>query len=134
MLQHAPGQFVNAGGRRLWVESEGDGPAVLLLAGFGPAGSHAIFHPFFSGLAEDHRVIYADLYGRGRSDAPADLRDSTFASDVADVAALIPELGVGPVHVYGFSYGGLIGQALALEHPGLVRSLVLANSLHSPEM
>jgi len=36
--------------------------------------------------------------------------------------------------VYGFSYGGLLGQALALDHPGLLRSLIIANSLHSPEM
>jgi len=36
--------------------------------------------------------------------------------------------------VYCFSYGGLIGQALALEQPELIRSLTLANSLHSPGM
>lgn len=107
---------------------------MLLLAGFGPAGSHTIFHPFFTGLATDHQVIYVDLFGRGRSDAPGDPAEITFSGDVADVAGLIDALGRGPVHVYGFSYGGLIGQALALDHPELVRSLTLANSLHSPEM
>jgi pimeloyl-ACP methyl ester carboxylesterase len=30
--------------------------------------------------------------------------------------------------------GGLLGQALALERPELLRSLIIANSLHSPEM
>ncbi|KJK58354.1 hypothetical protein UK12_11050 [Saccharothrix sp. ST-888] len=106
----------------------------MLLSGLGPAGSHLVFHPFFSALAEDHQVIYVDLHGRGRSDHPDELTDLTFRDDVADVAALIEELGLGPVHVYGFSYGGLLGQALALDHGHLVRSLVLANSLHSPEM
>ena len=47
---------------------------------------------------------------------------------------MVTTLGVAPVHLYGFSYGGLIGQALALDHPELVWSLALANSLHSPEM
>lgn len=107
---------------------------MLLLAGFGPAGSHTIFHPFLTGLAADHQVIYVDLYGRGRSGAPGELTEITFSRDVADIAGLIAALGLGPVHLYGFSYGGLIGQALALDHPELVRSLVLANSLHSPEM
>jgi pimeloyl-ACP methyl ester carboxylesterase len=65
---------------------------------------------------------------------PGPVADITFAGDVADVAELIGELGLGLVHVYGFSYGGLIGQALALDHPELLRSLIIANSLHSPEM
>ena len=99
-----------------------------------PGRTHVIFHPFFTGLASTHRLIYVDLHGRGRSDQAADLTSITFADDVADVAELISELRLGPVHVYGFSYGGLLGQALALDHPDLVQSLVIANSLHSSEM
>ncbi|HTZ27059.1 MAG TPA: alpha/beta hydrolase [Streptosporangiaceae bacterium] len=133
-ISHAPGRHHEIRGHRLWVETEGDGEPLLLLAGLGPAGSHVVFHPFFTGLASTHRVIYVDLHGRGRSDRPADLAEITFAGDVADVAELIGALGLGPVHVYGFSYGGLLGQALALDHPGLLRSLIVANSLHSPEM
>ncbi|GAB1544201.1 alpha/beta hydrolase [Scytonema sp. NUACC21] len=131
---HPPGQYYNVRGRRLWVEQEGIGEPVILLSGLGPAGSHVIFHPHFDTLATDYRIVYVDLYGRGRSDAPEDLNEITFESDVADVAALLSELNLGPVHVYGFSYGGLLAQAIALDHPHLVRSLVLANSLHSPEM
>ncbi|TDU90997.1 tricorn interacting aminopeptidase F1 [Kribbella voronezhensis] len=134
-VNHPAGRLIEAtAGRRLWVERDGAGEPVLLLSGLGPAGSHVIFHPHLDSLAEDHEVIYLDLYARGRSEAPADLREITFATDVADVAAVIERLGVGPVHLYGFSYGGLLGQAVALEHPELVRSLVLANTLHSPEM
>ncbi|MEV6522405.1 alpha/beta hydrolase [Longispora sp. NPDC051575] len=133
-IAHAPGTHVEVRGHRLWVETEGGGEPVLLLAGLGPAGSHAVFHPFFTPLAADHRVVYVDLHGRGRSDRPGDPREITFADDVADIAALVEALGLGPVHVYGFSYGGLLGQALALDHPDLVRTLTLANSLHSPEM
>lgn len=131
---HPAGRHYQVRGHRLWVETEGSGPPVLLPAGLGPAGSHVIFHPFFTRLATTHQIIYADLHGRGRSDQPADLASLTFADDAADIADLISQLGLGPVHVYGFSYGGLLGQALALDHPGLLRSLVIANSLHSPEM
>ncbi len=103
------------------------------LAGFGPAGSHVVFHPHFDALAEDHHSL-RDLHGRGRSEAPDDLHTITFATDVDDVAALLCRLNLGPVHIYGFSYGGLLAQALALGHPDLVKSIVLANSLSSPEM
>lgn len=79
------------------VETEGDGP-LLLLAGLGPTGSHVIFHPFFAGMARTHRVIYVALYGRGRSDRPADLADVTFRSDVAGIAAL----DLGPTSTPGW--------------------------------
>jgi proline-specific peptidase len=131
---HPSGKHCDVRGRQLWVEHEGDGEPVLLLAGLGPAGSHIVFHPHFNDLAKTHRVIYLDLYGRGRSAHPANLASITFDSDVKDVAELIEALNLGPVHLYGFSYGGLIAQALGVDHPGLVRTLTLANTLHSPEM
>ena len=131
---HPTGRHYRVHGHDLWVEHEGSGEPVLLLAGFGPAGSHLIFHPSFGALAADHRVIYVDLFGRGRSESPRDGSDITFAGDVADVAALILALDLGPVHLYGFSYGGLLAQAIALDHPTLVRTVILANTLHSPEM
>jgi len=132
-VAHPPGRHVVVGDTRLWIEEEGAGEPVLLLAG-GPATSHVVFHPVFGALAGSHRVIYLDYRGRGRSEPVEDPRTITFAGDVADVAGLIRALGLGPVNVYGFSYGGVVAQALALDHPELVKRLVLANTLHSPEM
>jgi proline iminopeptidase len=131
---HPQGEHHPIRGHQIWVEQEGNGEPVLLLSGLGPAGSHLVFHPHFTHLASDHRILYVDLFGRGRSGRPDDLSEITFASDVADMAELIEDLGLGPMHIYGFSYGGLIGQALSLDFPQLVRTLTLANSLHSPEM
>ena len=129
---HPSGAAIRIGERELYLEREGRGQRLLLLAGLGPAGSHAVFHPAFTNLAADHEVIYLDLFGRGRSGKPAHLDEIDFAGDAHDVAGLLELLG--PSHVYGFSYGGLLAQQLALDRPGLVRSLALANTLHSPEM
>lgn len=134
MIDHPPGELVDIGSRQLWVEREGSGSPLLFLGGFGPAGSHVVLHPHLSPLAVEHELIYVDLWGRGRSGKPADLTEITFASDVADLVALLGRLDLGPVNLYGFSYGGLLAQALALDHPALVRRLVVANSLHSGEM
>ena len=131
-IAHPPGRLVDLGDTQLWIETEGTGEPLLLLPG-GPASSHLVFHPFFSEL-DGYQVIYADYRGRGRSAPVADPADVTFVGDVADVAALIRSLGLGAVNVYGFSYGGMVAIALALDHPELVKSLVLANTLHSPEM
>ena len=43
-----------------------------------------------------------------------------------DLAALLLQLDLAPAHVVGSSYGAYTALALALEHPQLVRSLVLA--------
>ena len=132
-VAHPAGRHVSVRDTSLWIEEEGTGEPVLLLAG-GPATSHVVFHPTFSALAESHRVLYLDYRGRGRSAPVGDPRTITFAGDVADVAGAVRALDLGPVNVYGFSYGGMVAQALALEHPELVKRLVLANTLHSPEM
>lgn len=132
-IAHAPGQLLDINGTQLWVETEGSGTPLLLLAG-GPASSHLTFHPHFSDLADSYQVHYVDYRSRGRSAPAADLREITFATDVDDMAALIRALGKGPVHLYGFSYGGMVAQALALEYPELIGKLILANTVHSPEM
>ena len=134
LLAHAHGELVTIDGTRtLWVESEGSGEPLILLAG-GPANSHVVFHPVFSELANRFRVIYYDYRGRGRS-VPLDASEGvTFAGDVADLEMLRQSLDVARLNIYGFSYGGLVAQAYALAHPDRVSRLVLANTLHSPEM
>ncbi|MEZ0471634.1 alpha/beta fold hydrolase [Luteimonas salinilitoris] len=120
-------------GRELWVEREGHGEPLVLLAG-GPAASHVMFHPFMDRLTDTYEVIYVDYFGRGRSGRPTDWREITFMDDVEDIAGLIETLGTGPVNLYAASYGGLVAQQLVLDRPELVRSLMLVNTLHSPQM
>jgi proline iminopeptidase len=132
-IQHAPGNLVAAGDTHLWVESEGSGEPLILLVG-GPANSHISFHPTFSALADQFRVIYYDYRGRGRSDRSGKVEDISFKGDVADLESLRKALKLERINLYGFSYGGLIAQAYALKYPERVSHLVLANTVHSAEM
>lgn len=52
--------------------------------------------------------------------------EAAMAVHVADLAALIRELDLGRTHLVGNSYGSYIALVLALRHPEMVRSLVLA--------
>ncbi len=75
-INHPPGNYAVVNGHRLWYEIEGTGEPVLLIPG-GPGSSHTYFHPWFSELAKNFKVIYFDAYGRGKSDR-AKSPDSVF--------------------------------------------------------
>jgi 3-oxoadipate enol-lactonase len=78
-------------------------------------------------LAPGHPVLRYDHRGHGGSLAPA----GAFLLDelVDDAARVIREWDRGPVVFVGLSLGGMVGQGLAIRHPGLMRGLVLANTV-----
>lgn len=123
---HPPGSYVTVGGVKLWVEIEGTGEPLLLIAG-GPGQSH-YFHPSFSALADTARVITFDAFGRGKSDRARSPSEYTFERDVEIVEGLRVALGLERWSVLGHSYGGMVAQGYALAHPDRVTKLVLANT------
>jgi pimeloyl-ACP methyl ester carboxylesterase len=103
-------------------------PPLLLIHGSGASG--AFWSPVVPALAGHHHVIRVDLPGCGQS-APA--RSYDVPDQAGQVAALLDDLGLGPVAVAGHSSGGYVATALAEQRPDLVRSLVLISSGPSPE-
>ncbi|WP_033290964.1 alpha/beta fold hydrolase [Amycolatopsis jejuensis] len=98
------------------------GEPVLLVTGTSTSIGH--WTPaILEGLAADRRVIVYDHRGMGGSSAYTE--PVSMASLAADAIALLDELGVGPVHVVGWSLGSAVAQELALARPDLVASLVL---------
>jgi len=77
-------------------------------------------------LAVDCRVICYDHRGHGSSASPAGLYSMADLAD--DAARLLRERDTGPVVWVGLSMGGMVGQELALRHPTLVSTLILANT------
>lgn len=130
---HPAGKYISVNGSRLWYESEGSGEPVVLISG-GPGDSHAIFHPFFSRLADRNRIIYYDAFGVGRSDRAASPSEYHFARDVEDLEGLRKALGLGAVTVLGQSYGGMVAQAYALNYPQSVKRLILIGTFYSGAM
>jgi pimeloyl-ACP methyl ester carboxylesterase len=106
-------------------------PTVLLLHGW-TASTDLQFFTAYEALADHFSFVGIDHRGHGRglrSPAPFRLED---AAD--DAAAVVRELGTGPVVVVGYSMGGPIGLHLARRHPDLVRGLVVqATSLEWTE-
>ena len=105
---------------RLHHRIEGSGRRLLILH---PVGLDlTFFDPVAAILGRDHRVLRVDLRGHGRS--PAAPPGTSLDDYVLDVHRLVEEQAFAPTAVLGVSFGGMIAQLLAVQHPGDVDALV----------
>jgi 3-oxoadipate enol-lactonase len=108
---------------RIHYEVYGSGDPVLLVSGLSAPGLHWLYQ--VRDLSPRYQVITLDNRGVGESDVPmSEMYPLSLMAD--DAARLLAHLKVRRAHVVGASMGGAIAQELALRHPELVRSLVLA--------
>src|SRR6476469_11218222 len=91
-----------------WAEyGDPAAPPLLLLHG-GPGASHEYLLPQMLELAKEHRLVTYDQRGGGRSKYDDDRAVIGWRDQVADVASVATELGVSPLTVVGYSWGGLL--------------------------
>lgn len=121
--------FVDHDGERIHYEVVGEDhhDAVPLVLSHGAGGNHAVWYQQVAPFAADRTVITWDHRGYGRSTDRADRSGPEVA--VGDLLAVLDHLGVGRADLVGQSMGGWTTVGVALERPGLARSLVLADTL-----
>lgn len=102
------------------------GPALLLSHGYG--ATSAMFAGNLTALTATHRVVTWDLRGHGGSDYPADPATYSGANALADMAALLDELGIGGAVLGGHSLGGYLSLQFTLRFPDRVTGLVLIDT------
>ncbi|MFD0140233.1 alpha/beta fold hydrolase [Streptomyces sp. NPDC127159] len=110
-------------GIRMHYDSEGTGQPVLMVMGSGSRGRVWELHQVPALTAAGYRVITFDNRGIPPTDECAE--GFTVDDMVADTAALVEHLGIGPCLFVGTSMGAQIVQELALRRPELVRRAVL---------
>lgn len=115
--------YAPVNGIRIHYETYGQGDPVLLINGLSAPAVNFLFQ--VRDLSPHYHVVTFDNRGVGETGvAEGDFYPTAQMAD--DAAALLRHLGVKRAHVLGTSMGGTIAQELALRHPKLVRSLVLA--------
>lgn len=108
----------------LYYEIHGDGKPLVLISGLGyPMWQ---WHKMVPYLAEYFQVITFDNRGVGQSDKPAGPYTAQMLA--ADTIGLMDMLGIEKAVIAGHSMGGFIAQAIALDYPNRVDSLILCST------
>lgn len=119
--------FADNGGTRIHYETQGEGEPLLLIMGYGLSSD--AWTPLLP-LLTGYQTIIFDNRGTGQSDPPGD--DLTLHTIGDDAAAVLDTMGVKRAHVMGLSMGGMIAQALVVDHPEHVATLILGCTSPSP--
>ena len=112
----------------LFYEEIGCGIPIIVLHG-GPGLDQGYLQPQLLQLAKDHRVIFYDQRGSGKS-LTTKLDETRINMDqfVEDLEALRKSLGLKKFVLMGHSWGGHLGMKYALNHPDYLMGLVLLNT------
>jgi 3-oxoadipate enol-lactonase len=111
-------------GARLAYQVTGEGPAVVLVHGFGL--DMRMWDPQAAHLAARHQVIRYDCRGFGSS-GPFD--PAVAYTHAGDLLALLDHLGIERAVLAGLSFGGQVALRAALAAPQRVRGLVLMDAV-----
>ncbi|NOQ18882.1 MAG: 3-oxoadipate enol-lactonase [Desulfobacterales bacterium] len=118
--------IINANGIQVNCELSGKKQAPVVVLSHSLACSMVMWQPQLEMLESRFRVLRYDTRGHGGTDAPPG--SYTLAQLVDDAIGILDGLDIERVHWVGLSMGGMIGQGLALSHPGRLNSLVLADT------
>jgi len=122
-------RFVEAAGRRLFVQEWGSGTPLLCLHGLG-GGTH-FFGQLGQLLASRRRTIALDFPGAGESPSTPRISFEAFAEIVVSLAA---KLDLSNMSLLGHSMGTIIGLEALGQAPGLAeRFIAVGGVLEPPE-
>ena len=114
--------FIN--GDSLHYIDIGKGEPVIFV--HGTLDDYRLWYMQMDTFAKNHRVIaYSRRYAYPNRQVSNDSADYSPVIHAKDLAGFIQSLGLGPVHLVGHSYGAYTALLTTMEHPELVKTLML---------
>jgi len=127
-VPHFPSTFktqeIATNGATIHVRVGGQGPAVVLLHGYGETGD--MWAPMAADLAKNYTVVVPDLRGLGLSSKPASGFDKK--TQAGDVAGVLDALRIERADLVTHDIGNMVGFAFAAQHPQRVRRFALIDA------
>jgi pimeloyl-ACP methyl ester carboxylesterase len=117
-------QEVQTNGATIHVRIGGQGPAVLLLHGYGETGD--MWAALAAELAGRHTVVVPDLRGMGLSSRPEQGYDKKTQGH--DVARVLEAVRIDKVSLVTHDIGNMVGYAFAAQYPERVTRFVIMDA------
>jgi pimeloyl-ACP methyl ester carboxylesterase len=115
---------IKTDGAIIHIRAGGQGPAVVLLHGFGDTGD--MWAPVAAALASGHIVVVPDLRGMGFSSHPEGGYEKT--KQAVDIAAVMDALKIDKADLVTHDIGNMVGYALAAQNPQRVTKWVVIDA------
>ncbi len=115
---------IKTNGTSLYVRIGGQGPAVVMLHGFGDTGD--MWAPAAAVLAQHHTVVVPDLRGMGLSAHP-DI-GYTKKNQAMDIAGVMDALKIQKTDLVTHDIGNMVGYALAAQYPSRITKWVVIDA------
>lgn len=119
--------YLSVPGGRIWYRRVGEGGVPLLVLHGGPGFCHDYLERL-EDLADRREVIFFDQLGCGLSERPDDASLWTMDFYMDEVDAVRQAFGLTNHHLFGNSWGGMLGMNYAIDHRPDIMSLTVSNS------
>jgi pimeloyl-ACP methyl ester carboxylesterase len=120
--------YADSNGVEIHYASLGKGPLIVMIHGF--PDHWYTWHHQMEALSPDYQVVAMDLRGYNLSDKPRGVEKYDMRLLVADVHALIRQLGREQAIIVGHDWGGAIAWQFARNLPAMTSKLILLNQPH----
>jgi pimeloyl-ACP methyl ester carboxylesterase len=117
-------QEIQTNGTTLHVRVGGQGPAVVMLHGFGDTGD--MWSPAAAALAKNHTVVVPDLRGMGLSAHPE--QGYSKKNQAVDIAGVMDALKIQSADLVTHDIGNMVGYALAAQYPTRITKWVVIDA------
>jgi len=115
---------IKTDGATIYVRVGGQGPAVVMLHGFGDTGD--MWAPVAEALSKGHTVVVPDLRGMGLSSHPEGGYDKK--TQAGDIAGVLDKLKIPKTDLVTHDIGNMVGYALAAQFPERVTRWVIIDA------
>src|SRR5689334_23255958 len=117
---------LNRDGVNIYYEVHGSGPPLILTHGY--SSTSGMWQGQIAALSRHYKLVLWDMRGHGQSDYPDDPAAYSEALTVADIAALLDQVGAASAIIGGLSLGGYMSLAFYRAHPERVRALLIIDT------